>query len=114
MHGYHEQISVKQYDTLAISCQYTNDDGTPIALGAVSIAADMQSMAGVVVDRLAVTVTDNNAGRFELLPTVSKFDVGTYKIDVLFEQNERRVSSETFMLNITSAVTAPRPLAGGG
>lgn len=111
MRGYPEQISIKQYDTLAISCEYMDDDGMPIALDAVSIYADMQSMAGVVVDRLAVTVVDNELGRFVLTPTKDSFDTGTYKIDLLFESalTRQRVSSETFMLTITSAVTAPRP-----
>lgn len=101
-------ITFKQFDTFAISCEYTSDDDVALPLGDVLIYADMQSMAGVMVDRLAVTIIDNEAGLFELMPTVQAFGAGTYKIDILFEQNGRRVSSETFMLNITSAVTVPR------
>lgn len=108
MHGYHEQISVKQYDTLAIHCEYTDDDGVPLSIKGVAIYADMQNMAGVVIDRLGVDIIDMDNGRFELLPSVPSFEPGTYKIDVLFEQNGRRVSSETFMLSVTSAVTKPR------
>lgn len=108
MQGYHEQISVKQYDTLAIHCEYSDDDGTPLSIAGVAIYADMQNMAGVVVDRLSVDIIDIDTGRFELVPSAPSYEVGTYKIDVLFEQDGRRVSSETFMLSVTSAVTKPR------
>lgn len=108
MRGYTEQISIKQYDTLAIACEYMSDEGIPLSLAGIAIHADMQSMAGVVVDRLSVDTIDIDAGRFELVPTVEYYEPGTYKIDVLFEQNGRRVSSETFMLTISSAITAPR------
>lgn len=111
MRGYTEQISVKQYDTLAISCEYLDDEGMPLSIANIAIHADMQSMAGVVVDRLSVDIIDIEAGRFELLPTVQKFEPGTYKIDVLFEgMSGHRVSSETFMLTISPAVTAPRSI----
>ena len=108
MRGYTEQISVKQYDTLAIHCEYSDDDGTPLSIAGVAVYADMQSMAGVVVDRLSVDIIDIDNGRFELIPSVDAYAPGTYKIDVLFEQNGRRVSSETFMLTVNTAVTAPR------
>ena len=105
------QVSVKEYDTIDISCEYLGDNGMSISLNGIDIFSDIKSMAGKLVASFTVTIDDVMAGKFTLTPSVGHIDVGFYQVDILFVSiaTGQRISSETFRLNIASAITAPRP-----
>lgn len=105
------QVSVKEYDSIIISCEYIDDSGNPVDLSGVSVLSDIKSMTGKLVASFTVTIDDVLAGKFTLTPSVGHIDVGFYQVDILFVgiATGQRISSETFRLNIASAITAPRP-----
>jgi len=107
------QVSVKEYDTMDIGCEYLGDNGSPISLDGIDIFSDIKSMAGKfkLVASFTVTINDVLAGKFTLTPNIDHIDVGFYQVDILFVSvaTGQRISSETFRLNIASAITAPRP-----
>lgn len=107
------QIVIKQYDTFAISCEYSDDEGTPIALDDLTITADFMNTAGTVVDSFIVAITDAAAGLFDLITTKDRFDPGTYRTDLLITHATGRVSSDTLTVTIVPAVTAPRSAGFG-
>lgn len=97
--------SIKEYDSVLISCRYTNSAGEPRDLAGVTIKSEVRSAVGVLIDTLNVTVTDAVNGEFNMVPTVDKLPVGTHKIDVLFTEGSIRIASETFTIRIVEAVT---------
>lgn len=103
-------ICIKEYDTVAISCEYLQDDGTPINLNDIKITADLKPQSSGSFYMMSVDRVDAAQGRFVLSPNTERLDVGAYQIDVLFERisTERRVSSDTFILQVNAAVTTPR------
>ena len=103
------QLNIKEYDTIAIVCEYQGDDGSPLDLNGITIIADINSVLMVLIEPLNVDAT-SDTGRFTLSRTVNHLIVGQYRIDILFTNTStgRRVSSETFILNVNRAVTIPR------
>ena len=105
-----QQISVKEYDTIAIHCQYLDDNGAPISLTNTNITADIKSYDSKVIEHLIVEITNITNGVFILTAEKSDLAPNKYLIDVLFESKSsgRRVSSETFYLRVNPAITKPR------
>ena len=105
-----QQISIKEYDTLAIHCQYLNDNGMPISLSNTNVIADIKSYDNKIVEHLIVDVTNTEQGVFVMTTENATLAPNKYLIDVLFESasSGRRVASETFYLRANPAVTKPR------
>ncbi|WP_131669819.1 BppU family phage baseplate upper protein [Psychrobacter pygoscelis] len=110
MHFNTDKIEFKEYESVYIDCEYVDDenDDAPISLENIDITADLLSMGNTRVDQFAVEMIDAVNGRFMLVPTKDWYPPGTYKSDVLFERDNRRIASETFKLNIINGVTVPR------
>ena len=102
-------INIKEYDTLALVCDYQNDNGVLISLDNVTVTADIQSTVGQLIEPLNVRKMPET-GRFALLRDTSHLPFGQYRIDILFTSDitGRRVASETFNINVHRAVTSPR------
>lgn len=103
------QLNIKEYDTLAIVCEYQDDDGTPLDLNSMAIIADINATSGALNEPLNVDVS-SEVGRFTLSRTDDHLPLGSYRIDILFTNTEtgRRVASETFTLNVSKSITLPR------
>lgn len=103
--------TLKEFDTLAISCQYLNDgdkkNPVPMSLEGIEIKAHANSKTGKLVDKLRVTVLDNKAGIFMLEPTLKRLPVGTLEIDICMIKDSAVVTSETFSLNVKKSETNP-------
>ena len=105
-----QQISVKEYDTIAIHCQYLNDNGAAISLANTNVIADIKSYDNEILEHLIVSVIDTEQGIFVMTTENGSLAPNKYLIDVLFESatSGRRVASETFYLRVNPAVTKPR------
>lgn len=103
------QLTIKEYDTLAIVCEYQDDDGTPLNLDDTTIIADINATSGGLKESLSVDIS-SELGRFTLSRTVDHLALGSYRIDILFTNTVtgRRVASETFALNVDKSITLPR------
>ena len=99
--------SIKQYSTVEILCKYKDDQGIPLSLAGMTIKSDMYSSSGRFVDSLVVTVLDVDGGVFVMMPTIDKLPADTLSIDVLFEKDGKRVTSDTFTMHVERAVTNP-------
>ena len=98
---------IKQFDSIAISCAYSDDTGAPRNLSGVTILSQIRSPSGALISDMVVSITDAAGGLFTMRPAADKLPVGVHNVDVLFEINAQRVASETFTLTIVSAVTTP-------
>ena len=103
------QLNIKEYDTLAIVCEYQDDDGSLLDLNNMTIIADINATSGGFKEPLNVDVS-SELGRFTLSRTAEYLPLGSYRIDILFTNTDtgRRVASETFALNVNKAITLPR------
>lgn len=88
-----------------INCQYTNDSGKPLSIEGVDIKSEMRSPSNKFIDNLIVTVSDEANGVFHLKPTLDRLPLGQHRIDVLFSKSGNRISSETFYVSVSKAVT---------
>lgn len=98
---------VKEFDTVVFTCQYLDDKNKPTDLTDITIKANMQSLSGRLVDTLDVIIDDAVNGIFILKPTIDRLPIGTHSIDILFEKNGSRVSSDTFGITVVKAITTP-------
>lgn len=103
-------VNIKEYDSLIIYCEYTDDAGVPLNLDGITIFSDIKSELGILQDNLVTTITNSSGGKFFLTPTCDSFRAGLYKVDILFINTvtQMRVSSETFKINVGAAITTPR------
>lgn len=99
--------SIKQYSTIEILCKYKDDQGIPLSLAGMIIKSDMYSSSGRFVDSLVVTVLDVDGGVFVMIPTIDKLPADTLSIDVLFEKDGKRVTSDTFTMHVERSITNP-------
>lgn len=97
--------SIKEFDSITIACQYTDDSGKPLSIEGVDIKSEMRNSSNKLIDNLVVTVSDEVNGLFHLRPTLNRLPLGQHKIDVLFSKHGFRISSETFYVAISKAVT---------
>lgn len=104
------KIKIKQYDTVDIDCEYLNDNDTPLSLEGISVYADLQTTSGALVSSFSVSMPNPNSGQFNLALADDYLDIGSYRVDILFTdaQSGYRVSSETFNLVVSPAITKPR------
>ena len=103
-------ICIKQYDTIAIRCEYLDDTGAPLNLSGIAIRSDLVSDyadGDTTPKAMTVSVIDAANGVFELSLPDAALSVGRYRADVLFTKADNRVSSETFVVRIVSAITKP-------
>lgn len=103
-------ICVKQYDTIAIRCEYLDDTGAPLNLAGITIKSELvadNSESSPTPIVMVVTVTDAAQGIFELTLPDPTLNIGSYKADILFTKAGNRLSSETFALRVVSAITKP-------
>lgn len=100
-------INIKEYDTFALACDYTDDMGKAISLDDLDITADMQSSS--LSEQLTVTKMPET-GRFTLSRVADHLPFGQYQIDILFStaHTRHRVASETFNINVNRAITKYR------
>lgn len=103
------EISMKEYDTLLLVCEYQDDSDTPIDLSAITVTADIRSKTGTLYESLRVNKLPQ-AGSFSLSRVEGYLPSDQYRIDVLFTNQvaRHRVASETFILNVEQAITLPR------
>ena len=97
--------SIKEFDSITIACQYTDDSGKPLSIEGVDIKSEMRNSSNKLIDNLLVTVSDEVSGLFTLEPTLERLPIGNHKIDVLFRKEGFKVSSDTFYLSVSKAVT---------
>ena len=98
-------MNIKEYDSITIACQYKDDDGFPLSLDGVDIKSELRTQHNVLIDRLEVTVSDEDQGLFHLRPTRRRLPIGKHNIDVMFSKNGFRISSETFQIAVIKSVT---------
>ena len=98
---------IKQYDSIAITCSYTDVDGTAKDLRGVSIASQIRANSGALISDMGISITDAAGGLFTMRPSADHLPIGRHNIDVLFSINGQRVASNTFTITIDPAVTAP-------
>lgn len=105
-----EQIAIKEYDTVDISCQYAADDNSPVSISGINILADIKTYDGKVVESLIVNIINADTGKFSLTTESRHLAPNKYVIDVMFESKVtgKRISSDTFVLRVNPAVTKPR------
>ena len=105
-----QEVIIKQYDSVALHCQYSDDNGNPLTLVGTKVNSDIKSADGEYTRQLEVKIIDEVKGEFVLMSTSISLAPTKYSIDVLFEdiKTERRIASETFILNVHEAVTVPR------
>lgn len=97
--------SIKEFDSITITCQYTDDSGKPLSIEGVDIKSEMRNSSNKLIDDFDVTVKDAVKGIFQLRPTLDRLPLGQHKIDVMFSKQGLRLSSETFYVSIAKAVT---------
>lgn len=97
--------NIKEYDSITIACQYKDDDGLPLSLAGVEIKSEMRTQNSALIDELEVTVSDVDQGLFHLRPTKTRLPTGYHNIDILFTKNGNRISSDTFHITVSRAVT---------
>jgi len=97
--------SIKEFDSVTIACQYTDGSGRPLSIEGVDIKSEMRSVTNKFIDNLEVTVSDEVNGLFHLRPTLDRLPVGQHRVDVLFIKHGFRISSETFYVSVSKAVT---------
>lgn len=99
--------SIKQYSTLEMLCKYKDRDGSAISLAGMTIKSDILSESGHMIDSLDVVVLDNTNGAFVMTPTIFKLPAGKINIDVIFIEDDRIITSDTFSIDVASAITNP-------
>lgn len=105
-----QEINIKEYDSVAIHCQYSDDNNIPKSLEGIKINSDIMSEDKEYNRQLEVKIVNSETGEFVLFSNSISLAAKRYLIDVLFEtiETERRISSESFILNVHAAVTKPR------
>lgn len=98
---------IKQYSTIEILCKYKDEAGLPLSLNGVEIKSDMYSESGRFIDSLDISVLDIEGGVFVMTPTIGKLPVGSLRIDVLFEKDGKRITSDTFTIDVELSITQP-------
>lgn len=98
---------VKQYDTIVLTCTYSDSLNKPRSLDGITIKSQIRSKMGVLIDTLIVDLIDSSAGVFTLTPGITPLPIGIHSIDILFTDATGAAHSETFTLSIVPAVTAP-------
>lgn len=99
--------SIKQYSTLEMLCKYKDRDGSAISLAGMTIKSDMLSESGHMIDSLDVVILDSANGVFVMTPTISKLPAGKINIDVIFNKDNKVITSDTFSIDVASAITNP-------
>lgn len=99
--------SIKQFTTIEIACRYTDNSGLPLSLAGMTISSDVHSSSGRFVDSLNVNIVNEAQGEFVLTPTLEKLPADILSIDVLFEKDGKRISSDTFTIEVEAAITNP-------
>lgn len=102
-------ITVKEYDTLRISCEYQDDNGQPLSLELITIDARMTSISKHHSLPLNIEMSDEARGTFVLTGDNNHIAPTLYKVDVMFSETSsgNRITSETFNLNVLESVTIP-------
>lgn len=102
-------ITVKEYDTLRISCEYQDDNGQPLSLDAITVNARMTSIGSHYSQPLNIEMSDVARGMFVLTSNNNRTVPTLYKVDVMFSETSSgsRITSETFNVNVLEGVTIP-------
>lgn len=102
-------ITIKEYDTLRISCEYQDNDGQSLSLDGLDIKSTMRSSSNQYSHQLGVEISDISQGKFVLTSEDQHFLPTTYRVDVSFleTQSGSRVTSETFNISVQPSVTVP-------
>lgn len=102
-------IKMKEWDTVALRCQYLQDDDTPLSLEGVTIKSSIKNYYNSPPYILRVEIVDKDSGTFTLHCEESRLLPTKYKVDILFQntQTQTRISSDTFELLVLPAITSP-------
>jgi len=105
-------IEMKEWDTLSLSCEYTEDDGTPINLTDICIGAEIRKFYGGTPIFMKVVIVDSAGGKFILEIEKDRLLPSNYKVDLLFQDkiDLATLSSETFGIKVLPAITTPEAL----
>ena len=98
---------IKQYDTIVLTCRYSDTLNEPRSLTGITIKSQIRSKMGALIDTLSVDIVDSGAGVFTLKPGISPLPIGSHIVDILLTDATGAAHSDTFTLNIIPAVTAP-------
>lgn len=106
----YETIYIKEYDSLHIIGEYTDDFGAAISLQGIMVSSDIKTLGGLVIDNLSSVVATPSNGQFILTGTKNQYPAGSYLLDILFENtlSGMTVASETFKLVVSNSITIPR------
>ena len=104
-------ICIKLGQTLLLTAQCVQDDGTPVDITGVTLASQVQDANASLVATLTVTIVDAANGQFTLSAPTADWPLGVLNCDVRYAQNGAIIFSQTFQFLVVPSITAP---PGGG
>lgn len=105
-------ITIREWDTLTLTCKYVDDEGLPINLNGFCIGCEIKIFYSGKPIMLDITVIDALSGQFIISKPNLKLIPANYIVDIMFKDivDNSIISSDTFEIQVVPAITSPEAL----